>query len=290
MGLNVSEHGAHTALLDLANEVKKVIFEQSHLNTIRLNAEEATEAGEIASHINTMLSLIDSKHLKEKNILIREKESLDNAFNKFINEQIKQEIINSNLQLGGKQVKATILFSDIRNFTALANGIGAEKTVEFLNNYFGTMASIISKNGGILDKFIGDAIMAIFGPPQQYINHADRAVESAIQMIESLKDFNDFIKTMGIPPVQHGIGINTGIVIEGIIGSDTKMEYTVVGDPVNIAARIESLTKKLHVNLIISENTYNELSQHIKQHFIQYGKVKFKGIEKPIIVFVRGIK
>jgi adenylate cyclase len=161
--------------------------------------------------------------------------------------------------LGGKNALATILFSDIRKFTTLTEELGAQGTVSLLNEYFTIMVDCIQKEGGMLDKFIGDAIMAAFGTPVAHEDDADRAVRAAISMIRALNAWNVKRAEEGKKPVHMGIGINTDMIVSGNIGSPKRMDYTLIGDGVNLASRLESLCKEYHASILISENTYNRL-------------------------------
>ena len=161
--------------------------------------------------------------------------------------------------LGGKSTMATILFSDIREFTTLTEELGAQGTVSLLNEYFSLMVDCIQKEGGMLDKFIGDAIMAAFGVPVPHDDDEDRAVRAAVTMIRSLRDWNVKRLGEGKKPVKMGIGINTDTIVSGNIGSPRRMDYTLIGDGVNLASRLESLCKLYHASILISENTYRKL-------------------------------
>jgi len=161
--------------------------------------------------------------------------------------------------LGGKSTTATILFSDIREFTSLTEELGAQGTVSLLNEYFTIMVECIQKEGGMLDKFIGDAIMAAFGVPMSHEDDEDRAVRAAIAMIRALNAWNVKRIGEGKKPVRMGIGINTDTIVSGNIGSPRRMDYTLIGDGVNLASRLESLCKQYHASILISEHTYRRL-------------------------------
>ncbi len=162
--------------------------------------------------------------------------------------------------LGGKEAVATVLFCDIRSFTTLAESLGPQSTVSVLNEYFSIMVDeCISPEGGMLDKFIGDAIMAAFGIPVSHGDDEDRAVRAAIHMIAKLREWNEVRVRDGKPVIANGIGLNTGNIVSGNIGSPKRMDYTMIGDGVNLAARLETACKQYSSNLLISEFTYQGL-------------------------------
>ncbi len=161
--------------------------------------------------------------------------------------------------LGGKSAVVTVLFSDVRNFTGITEELGAHGTVSLLNEYFTIMVECIQKRGGMLDKFIGDAIMAAFGLPIPHGDDEDRAVMTTISMIEELRLWNAQRIASGKKPVDIGIGLNTDNVVSGNIGSPRRMDYTIIGDGVNLASRLESACKQYGARILISEMTYKRL-------------------------------
>ena len=161
--------------------------------------------------------------------------------------------------LGGISTKATILFSDIRGFTSLTEELGAQGTVSLLNEYFTIMVDCIQRENGMLDKFIGDALMAAFGIPITSKDDEDRAVRAAIAMISELQEWNRYRTGEGKQPVDMGIGLNTDTIVSGNIGSPKRMDYTMIGDGVNLAARLESACKKYSSRILISDNTFKNL-------------------------------
>ena len=148
-----------------------------------------------------------------------------------------------NLGLGGKRANVTVLFSDIRGFTSMSENLSPAEVSEILNEYFTEMEPIITKYNGIINKFIGDAVMAIFGEPIQDKKHAQNAVKCAFAMLEKVKELQRKWASEGKPKIEIGVGINTGEVFVGNIGSINRMEYTVIGDTVNLASRLESYNK-----------------------------------------------
>ena len=178
--------------------------------------------------------------------------------------------------LGGKSTEATILFSDIRSFTTLTESLGAQGTVKMLNEYFTIMVDIITREGGMLDKFIGDAIMAAFGIPITHDDDPDRAVRATISMITELWDYNKVREGRGELPIDHGIGLNTGMIVSGNIGSPKRMDYTMIGDGVNLAARLESACKQYSARILISEFTRAKLKGTYRMRDIDLVVVKGK--------------
>jgi adenylate cyclase len=185
--------------------------------------------------------------------------------------------------LGGTESVATVLFSDIRGFTPLAERLGAHPTVTLLNEYFARMVDCIAREGGMLDKFIGDAIMAVFGLPVAGDDDEDRALRAGIAMLRSLREWNGEREQGGRPPVQIGIGLNTDSVVAGNIGSPKRMDYTIIGDGVNLAARLESACKHYGARLLLSELTHARLKGVYRLREID--RVIVQGKSKPVSVF-----
>jgi adenylate cyclase len=182
------------------------------------------------------------------------------------------------------KAEITVLFSDIRGFTTLSETTPPEKIVEMLNVHFSHMADIILKHNGTLDKYIGDAIMAFWGAPVPTKDHPEQAVLAAVEMIKALQNVNAELKGRGFDlELKIGVGINTGVVTIGNIGSEKKLNYTVVGDAVNLASRLESLTKEYNSAVVISEYTYERIKDTIDCTIL--GNVKVKGREQPVTIY-----
>ncbi len=185
--------------------------------------------------------------------------------------------------LGGVSAEATIMFSDIRGFTTITESYGAQGTVSFLNDYFSLMVDCITREGGMLDKFIGDAIMACFGLPVPHEDDPDRALRAGIAMIRTLWEWNVERRAKGLKTVDMGLGLNTDIVVSGNIGSPKRMDYTVIGDGVNLASRLESACKAYSARILASESTVQRLRGTYRMREIDL--VVVKGKTEPVRVF-----
>lgn len=183
----------------------------------------------------------------------------------------------------GMRVHVSILFSDVRSFTSISERLSAEQVVDLLNTHFSVMSEIIFEHQGTLDKYIGDAIMAFWGAPIPVANHAARAVAAALRMQRQLVLVNRRLTEKGYPAINIGIGVNTGDVVLGNIGSVRKLDYTVIGDNVNLASRLEGLTGKYGCPVIISETTFQELSADIPCAPVDL--VRVKGRQKPVRIY-----
>ena len=185
--------------------------------------------------------------------------------------------------LGGRSIEATVLFSDVRSFTTITESLGPQGTVQMLNEYFTIMVECISREGGMLDKFIGDAIMAGFGLPIPHDDDEDRAVRAGIAMISELWEWNKERVARGDMPIDMGLGLNTDNVVTGNIGSPKRMDYTMIGDGVNLAARLESACKQYAARILISDLTYKKLKGTYRIRDID--RVVVKGKTKPVEIY-----
>ena len=185
--------------------------------------------------------------------------------------------------MGGLDTTATLLFSDVRSFTTITETLGAQGTVKLLNEYFEIMVNCITEQGGMLDKFIGDAIMAAFGLPISHDDDEDRGVKAGINMIVRLWEWNEQREKDGKPPVEMGLGLNTDKILAGNIGSKKRMDYTMIGDGVNLAARLESACKQYNARILISGNTFKKLKGTYRVRDID--DVIVKGKTEPVGVY-----
>jgi len=210
---------------------------------------------------------------------LEEKEQLKDNFGRFVNQEVAEMAMKGELALGGETKEATIFFSDIRSFTEISEKLTPEEVVSFLNEYMTLMVHCINESGGFVDKFIGDAIMAVWGAPLSRGNDEERAIDSSLKMRKVLIEFNKDRGSIKKPIIQIGCGINSGPVLSGQIGSDTKMEFTVIGDTVNLASRIEGLNKPMGTDILISEETQKRVEGLYK--LVPMNKIKVKGKAEP---------
>lgn len=205
------------------------------------------------------------------------KEKVKSAMGKYMSQDVMKRIVMNidNLGLGGKKATVTVLFSDIRGFTSLSETMSAEQVSEILNEYFTEMEPIVAKHNGIINKFIGDAVMAIFGEPIQDKNHALNAVRCGYEMLVKVKELQRKWASEGKPKIEIGVGINTGEVFVGNIGSVNRMEYTVIGDTVNLASRLESYNKIYKTSMLIGSTTYEATKNYIE--VIKISDVEIRG-------------
>lgn len=195
---------------------------------------------------------------------LRERDKVKELFGRYVTTQVSQRVLQGAVNLGGESRRVTILFSDIRGFTAMSETMRPAQVVALLNAYFSEMVEAVFEHNGVLDKFIGDAIMAVFGSFEDTPDHPHRAVRAALRMQALLAKINGERAMQAQPPLSIGIGIHTDEVIVGNIGSHRRLEYTVIGDGVNISSRVESLNKEFSTTILITEATYNEVKDEFE--------------------------
>jgi len=216
----------------------------------------------------------------------KERNYITQIFGRYVSSEVVDEIVMTGEMptLGGVTQEITVLFSDIRNFTSISEKLNAEEVVEMLNTYFEKICGIVLREGGTIDKFIGDAIMVQFGAPIQYQDHSDRALRSALAMQQYAMEFKDWLKrrfpNTGIPEFAIGIGLHSGPAVIGNIGSTSRLEYTAIGDTVNMASRIEGKTKELRCPILASKETILKARSNVTTGLSK--SVFVKGKEIPI--------
>ncbi len=216
---------------------------------------------------------------------LREKRFIRDTFERYMSKELAEKLLGDpagmRLELGGEHRFVSILFTDIRGFTQMAEGMDPKAVIAFLNDYFKMMVDVVFEQDGWIDKFIGDAVMVIFGVPVKAHDDAARAVLTGLKMKEAVRRFNMAREKAGLPPIHVGIGINSGVVVAGNVGSEARMNYTVIGDPVNLAARLVTLS--LEENVIISRGTRDL----VQGRFVieERGRAVLKGKQGPQEVY-----
>jgi adenylate cyclase len=268
----------------VAERIRRV--DETQRPDVSMDAE--LELGARRASVNlTVLPLLSTEETRLGTMLVLEditgEKRVKATMSRYMDPSIADQLLQSEDILGGKSTPATVLFTDIRGFTTLAEKLGAAGTVSFLNEYFTLMVECLQREGGMLDKFIGDAIMAAFGIPLGHGDDEDRGVRAAIEMIRTLDGWNEVRRARGEDPVDMGIGLNTDTVVSGNIGSPRRMDYTIIGDGVNLAARLESACKQYFSRILISENTYRKLRGTYRIREID--RVVVKGKTEPVGVY-----
>jgi len=215
---------------------------------------------------------------------LQQEEVVRRLFSLYVTPEVAEHAIAHGAALGGQLVEVTVLFSDIRGFTTMSEHLGAEATIALLNRYLVVMSSVIAAQGGLVNKFGGDSLLAIFGSPLSPLsNHAACAVVAAQGMLVALTDFNANQRQRGEPELRIGIGIASGPVVAGNVGSEARLEYTVIGDTVNLASRLEAMTKELGVPLLVSNVTAARLDPGMA--LSPLGEVPVRGKQAPTRVY-----
>ncbi len=232
------------------------------------------EFGLIANHSNRMIGGL------------KEKERIRSVFGKYLSPSVVASVLENEegAKLGGRMVNVAILFADIRNYSTLSEKLDPAETVWLLNNYFTLSVQAIYASNGVVDKFIGDAVMAIYGLDDA-ADACDRALNSALKMIASLENFNTEIKARGMSDLSIGIGIHFGPVIAGNIGSKERLEYTVIGDAVNTASRLETLSKEVSSTVVLSKDVIERLSPVMQSKVSSLGEFELKGKSEKVRVY-----
>ena len=261
--------------LKRVNDALKKLEQQEYAHVIGVKTGDELE--DLANGFNSM---VDG---------LKERDKLRTTFGKYVTSAVVDHLMSGKVELGGASIPVTILFTDIRSFTTISEKMDAQALVGLLNEYFTDMVGIVMEEDGVVDKYIGDAIMAVFGAPVPKKDDPIHAVRAAVRMRQALVHLNERLKERGIAPLRTGIGIHTGVVVAGNIGSEKRMEYTVIGDPVNLASRLESSTKDLGVAILISDDTYELVKDSIDAR--QVKEITVKGRLKPVMTYeVLGIK
>ena len=222
---------------------------------------------------------LEKKHLRDQ-----QKELV----RRFATPEVAQDLQDSGFSLGGKLVQASVMFSDIRGFTSLAESQPPEETIELLNTYYALMFDAISGHGGVVTLMMGDGLMSVFGAPMPLADHGESAVRAAQEMVELIDLFNLEREAEKKPPIKIGIGIASGEMVAGYTGTNQRATYTCIGDTVNLAARLETHTKVAQRAILIDQATRAALSERVEVEPL--GQVPFKGKAAPVDVFSVGLE
>ena len=247
---------------------------------IEINVNTKDELKQLSLAINKMVKSLKEKHRITQN------------FSRYVSQHVLDKILQSHsfTQIEGEKKKITVMFSDIKEFEQISESLAPENLVAFLNEYFENMIKIIFKYQGTLDKFIADGIMAEFGIPLEDPDQEYHAIKSAVEMQQLLKKLSEKWKGSAYESIHVGIGIHTGEAVVGNIGSLQRMEYTAIGDTVNTAARIESLTKETQNDILISKETYLAARSNTDLEFESLGPTSLRGKKEPLEIFAVKVK
>jgi adenylate cyclase len=214
---------------------------------------------------------------------LEERDRIRDTFGRYVSRQVAERLLGGAVNLGGEVLPVTVLFSDIRGFTGISERMDPAHLLGFLNEYFTAMVDTVMEHEGVVDKFMGDGMMAVFGAPTPREDDALRAVKAALRMRATLAELNRRFEARGQPLVRIGIGIHTGPVVAGNIGHVERKQYTVIGDSVNVAARLESLTKEYAADILVSEDTFARVRGQVEAEPLQ--EVRVKGREQPLRIY-----
>jgi adenylate cyclase len=254
-------------LKDGADEISQGKFDSKIEITTR------DEFKDLGDAFNNMAGQLNKFHEEQK----QKQKNLESAFGQYVGDQMIDNILKGEkVKLGGERKYITVLFSDIKNFTTISESLEPEVLVKHLNKYLTAMTDIIIKHGGVIDKYIGDAILAFWGAPLPMEDHAYKACLAAEEMIDKLKEIQKEWAEQGLPEIDIRIGVNTGGALVGNVGSEQRLSYTVIGDVVNLASRLEGLNKQYRTHIMISQKTYIEVRSQITSRELDIVEVKGK--------------
>ncbi|MDJ0697567.1 adenylate/guanylate cyclase domain-containing protein [Mastigocoleus sp. MO_188.B34] len=283
--INIKEGDFSTWCTDALNSAQAKYSQQYYPDrTLISNAEEEHS---INLSINTIADVNDRQEIRGALVVIddiSDEKRLKSTMYRYMTQELAEELLKlDDAKLGGDRKEVSILFSDIRGYTTLTENLEAEEVVSMLNEYFESMVEAVFKYKGTLDKYIGDAIMAVYGSPLPLEEHAWMAVQTSLEMRNRLYEFNQRRRAANKPIINIGIGINSDIVISGNIGSSKRMEFTAIGDGVNLGSRLESVSKQYGCDIILSDNTYKPCQEQIWARELDY--IRVKGRNEPVAIY-----
>ncbi len=282
------DKGDFTRWFDAALKARDAKSRQQYYPDQTLQSTSNEEQHSINLSINTIADANDSTKVSGALVVmddISDEKRLKSTMYRYMTQELAEQLLENPdaAKMGGDRKDVSVLFSDIRSYTSITEKMDAEEVVEMLNEYFELMVDAVFMHRGTLDKYIGDAIMAVFGSPLPLADHEWMAVQTAIEMRHRLANFNCRRVEKGFDPISIGIGINSDSVISGNIGSSKRMEFTAIGDGVNLGSRLEGASKLYGTDIIISESTYRPCADQIWARELDY--IKVKGKAKPVSVY-----
>ncbi|KST64412.1 GAF domain-containing protein [Mastigocoleus testarum] len=283
--INIKEGDFSKWCTDALNSAQAKYSQQYYPDrTLLSNAEEEHS---INLSINTIADVNDRREVRGALVVIddiSDEKRLKSTMYRYMTQELAEELLKlDDAKLGGDRKEVSILFSDIRGYTTLTENLEAEEVVSMLNEYFESMVEAVFKYKGTLDKYIGDAIMAVYGSPLPLEEHAWMAVQTSLEMRNRLYEFNQRRRAANKPIINIGIGINSDTVISGNIGSSKRMEFTAIGDGVNLGSRLESVSKQYGCDIILSDNTYKPCQEQIWARELDY--IRVKGRNEPVAIY-----
>ncbi len=274
IGLAMSVVGALMIARGLSHPIEQLVKTARRIEggdySKGVKIERSDEIGTLANSFNSMVEGL------------AERDKVQSLLGKVVSREVADELLNKGIELGGEEREVTVLFSDIRDFTRFCERHAPNEVLDLLNRYLTHMSDSVEVHGGVVDKYIGDAIMALFGAPVFHPESPQQAVNCALEMLSELRLLNEELAKDGLQPLSIGIGINTGKVVAGNMGSVNRLNYTVIGDGVNLASRLEGLTKQYGVEIIVSQST-RDLCPDL--HFRELDLVQVKGKTEPVAIF-----
>lgn len=274
IGLAMSIAGALMIARGLSHPIEQLVKTARRIEdgdySKGVTIQRRDEIGTLANSFNSMVEGL------------AERDQVQSLLGKVVSREVADELLNKGIELGGEEREVTILFSDVRDFTSLCERHAPNEILNLLNRYLTHMSKSIEVHDGIVDKYIGDAIMALFGAPVQHPSSPQKAIYCALEMLAELRLLNEALVKDSLQPLSIGIGINTGKVVAGNMGSANRLNYTVIGDGVNLASRLEGLTKQYGVQIIVSEFTRNLCPD---LHFRELDLVQVKGKTEPVAIY-----
>jgi adenylate cyclase len=267
---------ASRAVIGPLEELEKAMgrVEQNDLN-VRVPVLSNDEVGYLSERFNEMVAGL------------RRGELLRNLLNLYVSPEVAREALEHGASLGGQLVKCTVLFSDIRSFTTLSEQLDPEDLIALLNRYMSRMVDVIVSWGGMVNKFGGDSLLAVFGTPINPLpNHAVAAVQAALGMQTALAEFNQTQAAIGDSQLRCGIAVATGMVVAGNVGGKERIEYTVIGDTVNLAARLQAMSKELHHDILLNQEAYLQTCDEMTLNAEKISGVTVRGKNESVTIYV----